>query len=253
MDEMNVKISPNYYFVASSLPALRLYEPAEIKFDDFITLVQTEFKPSDFAQVREIRTLTDINNLSSYWRGEPIDPRGNMSLPEMEEALSTLVGWPEYVYPFLERYTSKEERIRHFSFLLVSFFREEIPLQRGFIQKYLMFEREWRLVMLGLRAKQLGRDVTVELQYEDPADTIVGQILAQRDTKAYEPPDGYEDLKGLFDEKREEPLALQKALYAYRFNKIESLIEGEILFSLDYILGYMVQLMIIENMQELEV
>jgi hypothetical protein len=163
-----------------------------------------------------------------------------------------MTGFEDYVFDFLNHYDSRADRLKNFSQLLVTYFREIISQASGFLQQYFTFEREWRLVTLALRAKQLSRDVTTELQYEDPGDFIVGQIIAQRDVSSYEPPDQYRELQALYEENREDPIAIQKALYTYRFNQVDGFIEGTPLFSLDYILAYTIQLIIVENIQELE-
>jgi uncharacterized protein DUF2764 len=114
-----------------------------------------------------------------------------------------------------------------------------------------MFEREWRLVMIGLRAKELGRDVTKELQYEDFSDPIVAHILAQRDAPQYEPPPEYLELKELLLSCGSDPWQKLKVFAAWRFRKVEEMVDRP-LFSIDWILAYMVRLLIIEDWNELD-
>lgn len=105
--------------------------------------------------------------------------------------------------------------------------------------------------MVGLRAKQIGRDVTRELQFEDFADPLVAQILAQKDADRYEPPMEYTELSELVTATYHDAWEEHKAFAEYRFRKIEEMAEGA-QFSIDQILSYMARLMIIEQWNELD-
>jgi hypothetical protein len=136
--------------------------------------------------------------------------------------------------------------------LLAWFFNHEIPKRKGFLRAYLTFEREWRLVLLALRAKQLGRDVAKELQFEDPTDPLVAHILAQKDSETYDPPLEYVELKELIASCYADPWAEHRAFAEYRFRKIDEIAEKGELFAIDQVLRYMAQLMIIEDIDALD-
>lgn len=239
-----------YYFVASALPPLQIDLPPELGFQEFADLLKDNLTEADLAKVWVMRYYYDIQNMRSWWKNEELDPRGNLDDVELEEALIAREGLPDYVQDFLEHYTTPESRLHHFSALPVAYFATESKIATGFLQKYLAFEREWRLVLSAFRAKQLGRDLTVELQFEDPNDDFVAQILAQKDAKTYTPPDEYQELKSLFETHVNDPIALHLALCEYRFNKIQELV-GIDIFSIDRILGYMARLIIVEKWQAL--
>ena len=97
----------------------------------------------------------------------------------------------------------------------------------------------------------MKRDVVRELQFEDPTDTIVTDILAQKDSPDYTPPQEYEDSKELFVRHADNPKALQRAVLEYRFAKYEELTENQF-FSLDRILSYLARLMIVESWDSLD-
>ncbi|MFT4551518.1 MAG: hypothetical protein ACI9S8_000131 [Chlamydiales bacterium] len=241
----------NYYFLTSMLPPLEVGHTPGLHFEELNAILQERLSVEDYEQFRVMRRFVDLENLRFFLKSEPLDPRGNLSKEDIEEALSLKFGFPEYVFEFMERYESLSDRLHHFTSLLVQFFSEETPLFEGFLLDYLTFEREWNLVMVAFRAKNLGRDISRELQYEDPSDQIVAQILAQKDAMGFEPPFGYEDLKVIFENKRSDPMAFHKALCEYRFNRIRELEAGE-LFSLDRILGYVARLMIVERWLEMD-
>lgn len=240
----------NYYFLASLLSPLSLRQKPELSLSYLGRLLNTSLKPADLKKLNSLRQLIDIYNLRSFWLGNPIDRRGNLSEDELEAALVTHSGLPAYVLDFISKYPNNEQRIRQFPLLIHQYYEKEIDQSKGFVKKYLQFERDLRLVMVGFRAKELGKDVSEELQYEDPFDLIVAQILAQKDAPVYDPPEGYENLKTILIDRYHTPLELHEALSEYRINKIEEMLEGE-LFSIDRILGYVLQLIIVEQWQEL--
>lgn len=239
----------NYYYIATALPELKLGVAPEITFPYFVYLLQENLSSGDFEQARAIRRYFDIENIRAFWRKEAIDPRGNLDVNSLEEALVTGTGLPSYVYDFMDKHDSLQDRLRHFPFLIVTYFNEEISKAKGFLKKYLQFERDLRLVLVGLRAKKLHRDLLVELQYEDPEDNMVAQLLSQKDAKSYDPPEDYEAVKALFEEFSDDPASLNKALYEYRIQTIDQMI-GLQVFTLDYILAYLVKLIYMEKWLE---
>lgn len=248
-----------YYFLASALPSLRIGSPSDLSFSDFIFDAVTNLSAEDLRGVGVIRRYYDLQNLRLWIEHEQagealetdLDIHGNFDLPALEEAVMTRTGFPEYVYDFLDRYERRDERLKNFSALYAAYFTEESKVATGFLKGYLLFEREWRLVLSAFRAKVLGRDVAVELQFEDPDDDLVGQILAQRDGDRYEPPSDFHELRDLFEEYRNNPLALYQALCVFRFDRIEEMLETD-MFTINRILGFMAQLIIVEEWMELD-
>jgi hypothetical protein len=240
----------NHYFVTASLPALTWGQPPEISFSDLLTLLRENLSVEELASVQVVRGLVDLYNLAAFLRGEELDRRGSFTAAELEEMVKTQEGLRPYVLEFLERYETTEARLRRHGELVVTYFQREIEKAKGFLRRYLEFERQWRLVMVGLRASRLDRDLATELQWEDPADPLVAQLLMQRDVKSFEPPEPYQPLKPIFQEHETDPWGLEMALEQFRFEQISEMVETEA-FSLDFILGYMVQLMIIEKWQDL--
>jgi hypothetical protein len=241
----------NYYFVVPSLPPLSLQEKPQISFAELMTRLEMNLSKKDLEKTQVLRRIVDIYNIRALLTEEPIDLRGNLSEKELDEALLVHAVLPDYVFDFLDQFEKTADKVRHFHGLLARFFNEETPKQKGFLQKYLTFEREWRLVLLAIRAKQLGRDVMRELQFEDPTDPLVAQILAQKDLEVYEPPMEYAEIKEIIASCYADPWAENKAFAEYRFRKIEELSENGV-FTIDKILSYMARLMIIEGMNELD-
>jgi hypothetical protein len=239
-----------YYFLASALPALQIGIPPEIEFQEFQDLLKDNLTPVDYQKVKVLRLYYDIQNIRAFWKNKELDPWGNLDENELEEALLAREGLPDYIQDFLDHHTTLSSQLHDFQALPVAYFSTESKKNSGFIREYLSFERELRLVLTAFRAKQLNRDLTVELQFEDPDDDFVALILAQKDAKSYIPPDEYQEIKLLVETYTNDPLALHQALCEYRFKKIQEML-GVDLFSIERILGYMIRLIMVEKWQAL--
>lgn len=240
-----------YYFLASILPSgLTLGQVPEIGFLEFVELCKNNLNEIDLDKTEVIRRYIDIKNLRPFWQQKELDPHGNYSAKELDAHLLLEEGFPEYVFQFLRDYQSIEERLDAFPKLLAQFFEKEISRSSHFLKSFLTFERDWRLVMLAFRAKAYQRDLNWELQYEDHLDDTISYILSQNDLQQFTPPDGYEDLKIIFEDFYKEPLKLQWEVCNWRIQKIQTMVEGGT-FSIDNILSYLAQLIIVENWMKL--
>jgi hypothetical protein len=241
----------NYYFLAPSLPELILGQKPEVSFEELKNRIEINLTKEDYKKARVFGRFIDISNIRALLREEPIDSKGNLSEKELDEALLIHSILPDYVFDFLEHYDTVAEKIRHFSGLVAHFFAEEIPKQKGFLRRYLIFERNWRLILLALRAKELHRDIIHELQFEDLSDPLIAQILSQRDADRYEPPEEFVELKEILHSCGKDPWALRRAFDEWRMCRIEEMVTKP-LFSIDWILSYMARLLIVEYAHELD-
>lgn len=228
------------YFIGALLPELQMDAEPEIGFDELMAFLNLNLSKNDLAKVAVIRRIFDIYNVKSSF-----SHKGNLDEVEFEEALITKEGLPDYFADFIEKYNNKE-RQKHFGELLSRYFKEEIHQSTGFIRSFLKMEKNSRLVLAALRAKKLKRDIVHELQYEDAEDDLVASILAQKDAPVFDPPEEVADLKALYEEHSASPLDLQKALWEWKFHKIQEM-EGIDSFSLDKILGYTARLILVEK------
>lgn len=246
-----------YYFLASLLPPLEIGHVPSLGFTELKTLLDANLSRADRQKVQDFLRLIDFENMRSLWAGEPFDPRGNWTPAQVEQALQDHT-WPSrepfapYLTDFLDKYRSPVERLQHFDLLMIQFFAHEIENENGFLKSYFAFQRELRLVMVGFRAKKMGKNVAEELQYEDASDPIVAQILAQSDAQVYEPPFEYKELKPIFEAYSNSPLEMHKALYEYQFSHIIEL-WGNQPFTVDRILNYLARLILVERWHELNV
>lgn len=241
----------NYYFLVTALPPLVVGERPEISFKELKDLLVLNLTAADLKEVERLLRSVDLYNIRALWLGLPLDERGNFNAKDLEEALLVQEALPGYLIDYLERYESNQDRIRYFSSLFTSLYRDELSKLKGFNLKYYRFEREMRLVLTALRAKRQGRDLIRELQFEDPTEPFVAEIIAQKDMNEYVPPQEYEELKTLFMDNVSEPLKLYQAILQYRFDKIEEMVESQD-FGIDRILSYVAKLMIVESLADLD-
>lgn len=241
----------NYYFLAASLPPLVLGQKPEISFEEVKHLLEVNLSKKDLEKTVVLRRFVDLQNIRSLILEEPIDLRGNLTEKELDEALLIHNILPVYVFDFLDQYESLSERVRNFFGLFSKFFSEEIPKQKGFLHRYLSFEHSWRLIMAALRAKELHRDLVQELQFEDFSEPLVSQMLAQKDAPVYEPPEEWQETKEFIQSSGSDPWQRYMAFARWRFKKIEEMVDTP-LFSIDWILAYMAQLIIAEHWVELD-
>jgi hypothetical protein len=240
-----------YYFLGSRLPALEIGQQPEITWEEFLFLIENNLTKSDLHWVNTLRFYDDLDNMRRFWIGEEPNPRGTFNVVDLEAALLNSATLPSYVSAYLEQYSQREERVRHFPALIAAYFRQDVSKAPAFIRDFLQFERQLRLVLTGMRAKALGRDLATELANEDPDDPLVIQLMAQKDSKGFEPPEGFEELKVIFQQHGSDALDLYQALVAYRFHWIDERLTAE-MFSIDRILGYTMQFLLILQWLELD-
>ncbi len=236
-----------YYFLLPALPPLSLKSAPEMTHKELKDLLSLNLSPADLKKLRILLHPIDIYNIRALWLGQPLDERGNLTATELEDALLVPDNLPLYLVEFLDRYESTETRLKAFPSLVASLFRETGEEFKGFLGKYYHFERERMLILTALRAKATGRDIVRELQFEDPSDPFIADILAQKDAADFIPPKEFEDLKILFVEKAHDPEKLDRAILEYRLKKIEEMEDGDPPFSIDQVLGYVARFLIVDS------
>jgi len=241
-----------YYFLGVSFPPLAIGQKPPISFQELRERLEANLTLPDWEKFKDLLRLIDLANIRAEWLEGPFDPHGNLSHKELEEALLVKEGLPGFIIDYLERYDSIEDRLRFFPSLYTTLcleMQEKYP--DGFLHEYYRLEREIRLILTALRAKHFGKDIVRELQFEDPRDSLIAEIIAQKDASEYNPPLDGLVLKTLFNRCVEDPKELYKALLEYRFEKIEEM-EQQGPFSIDAILGYAARLMLVESWNDLD-
>lgn len=235
-----------YYFVTTLLPTLKIGSPPEIGSYEFDFILQQNLTGCDLAKVTILRRLTDIENIRLLLQDAQLQPNGNFDQKELEDALLNQESLPSYVFEFMENYGDTAARLKNFPQLIRKFFKEEIGRQKGFVHDFLLFEWRCRLICSILRAKALDRPIEAELALEDSEDPFVAAILEQKDEPSYHPPDEFLPLKTIFENHKENPHEMNLALLEWKFSHIDEM-AGDHPFSLYRVLGYLIQLDIVER------
>ncbi len=241
----------NYYFLGAVLPELVIDMPPDIQFQELMTLFRMNLNRVDLEKVVIIRTLIDLENIRWLLLKKEIDPRGNLTEKDLDKALLNKENLPKYVFQFFGKFDTTEDRLKHFSTVIVKFFSDTVMQKGSFLKFYLNFEREWRLMMVGYRAKKIGRDLIAELQYEELTEPFVAEILAQKDTAQFKFPYEYEDLGQLLSRSSGEPLDQYQLMLKYRFDTIGDYVANAP-FSIDKLLAYLVRLMLVNDWHDLD-
>ena len=240
-----------YVFLVPFLPPLSLDKPTELSFEELMSLLKVNLSRKDLEKIKVLRLAVDLSNIRNLLLGKPIDPHGNFSEKELDEALLVKSDLPQYVFDFLDQFEDNATKLKNFWGLFTQFFAEEIAKQKGFLKDYLIFERESRLVLLGLRAIQAKKDLLQELQFEDPLDPFIKNILLQKDLERYTPPFEYARLKEIFFTYYKDPWEQYRAFTEYQFTTVADIVSKS-LFSIDHILCYVAQFILVESLYHLD-
>lgn len=236
----------DYYFLATLIPPIKLGERIELPYSELKLLLSLNLAQKEMHQVELLRRYYDIQNMRNIWLGNSVEPYGNYAQEELEEALIAERGFPDYINQFLKNFPETKDRLFYFSKLMNDYYKETLRGAKGFLRRYMKFEREWHLVMVALRARTLDRNLAAELQFEDPEDPFVAQILAEKDSTPYAVPEPYLRLKVLYDKYVDYPLDLHQALVGYSFDYVEEYLELDA-FSFDRIMGSLIETILAEK------
>lgn len=240
-----------YYYAVSAFPPIVFGAALEMSYEAARQMIALNATGSDWRRVVLFQRVVDIRNIRALWLQAPFDPRGNYQEKDLENALLLKENLPGFVIDFLDRYETREERLRYFPSLTASLYRETLPELDGFLYEYFQMEREIRLSATALRVKASAGDLSRELQFEDPDDPFVAELLARKDESEAVVPEEYEDLKRAFLENRLEPGKLFRSILLIQLSRIEDLEAGRT-FSMDQVLGYLARLFLVESWNMLD-
>ncbi len=239
-----------YFYLAASLAPLDLYTKPPVTFADFLQDALVYISDKDKKLINILRELIDIENIRRLLLDQKIDDRGNLSEKALDEAILAKVNLPSYAVDFLTKYITAQSRLDHFAALYAGFFSYYSNTGNEFISEYLRFEWELKLWISVLRAQKLGIDFAQVLQFEDSKDPLIMGMLVQKDVSDLIMPKNFIKLKDIFANFSGDPLSLHQKIEEFRLSKIIELTQDK-LFVIDNILGYLAQLLIIEQWQAL--
>lgn len=237
-------------YVKASLPDLHLDQEPEITFDDVVFRLYNYMPASFLEEVKVVRRLIDLNNIRALFYNDAFDQRGNLTETELESALEHQTILPDYVFDFLDTYTSNEKRVKNIGKIFVRYFQIEGDRARGFLKEYLQFEREVRLLTTAYTGKKLGFDLDRQFQFEETSDDFVHFILSQKDREGIVFPLEYRDLEEIFATSQT-PIERHQRFNRFKFHRFEELyIRRQ--FSKQALLFYFIQFLIVDSYYRLD-
>ena len=235
-----------YFFLGSVLPSIKIGIEPEMVFEELITLYQQNLTASDFEQVKRIQTYIDLKNVQNFLKKDKIDQRGLLSIKDLDKAFDEQEGLPTFVFDFFKEHREMCDQFARYSQVFTAFFQESEIKDRGFLKDYFRFERKWKVVIAGYRAKNLGIDIATALRYEDSDDLLIKEILAQKEAPVFAFPIDFIDLGEQLKRIGDKPDQQYRLMAQFLFDWIEDRIQDRP-FSIDYLLGYLLQLIIVED------
>lgn len=236
-----------YYFLGCSLPSISLGQKPDVSYFELKKFLDWNLTESDKLVLYDFLQYIDIKNLKSLWLNKPIDLRGNLDLKMLNEAMLAEDFFPDFVFEYLKKNETTEQRIENFSFLLRSFLNYHIQNNKNvFLKSYFTFERETKLLLLALRSKEFKFDISLEMESEDKTDFLVQYILSHLEQAAFEVPKEYVKLQDIFLQNSKDPKGLYRQYLEYCLEKFSEM-EAKEPFIIDQILGYITSLMLVED------
>lgn len=216
-----------YYFIHSALPELKLGCPTKITFQELIQLFHDNFSNRDLVVLRSLLTIIDLTNVYYYFTNQPLDPKGRLSLSEIEESLLTFTDFPVYLVCYLEKYSELEARIKNFSEVYLDYFQQESVNSPEFLRNYLKFEMNLRLYLAEIRAKRFGKEDSLSTVHKNYADQ-------------------FQELKRDLSQVVGNPLEEYQIIQKYRFDTLQNMADKH-LFGADGLFAYVMQWLIVEE------
>ncbi|MGL4348183.1 MAG: DUF2764 family protein [Chlamydiales bacterium] len=223
-----------YYFIHSALPELKLGCPTRITFPEMMQLFCDNLSDFDLSLAHNLLTIIDLTNVYYYLTNQTLDPRGRLSLSEIEESLLTLTHFPQYLISYLEKYTDAKARIENFSEVYLAYFQLESVNSSGFMRNYLKFEMNLRIYLAKVRATRFRKEYSITISDDE-----------------YPIMDQFEDLGNALLQVRGNPLEEYQIIQKYRFDALQNMAEVRS-FGINGLFAYMMQWLIIEDDSSLD-
>lgn len=249
-----MKIARQYYYLVSGLPDL-FFDQTKLPFQvaDFKEELRRQLPAEDFQQVEFLFLPFDNENLLGLLekKDEAIDPLGNLSPGDWEEALRDPGRLLPYLQTFLTAYREQTPLAPNQSWenqLAALYYEYALEHACPFLKEYLAFERDLNnlLVAFSGRRHRLVTDGQLIGQY--PLTEAVKQSHARDFGLSNDHP--YLD-KLLHLEDQPDVWDRERGIDRIRWNYIEELNTFHY-FSLEVILGFMLQLMILKRWSSLD-
>ena len=127
-----------YYYLATALPTISLKAKPEVSFEELKFMFKLNLSDSDLEKAKIFKKFIDVTNLRLLWLNKEIDPRGNLNIAELEDAILIKDFFDDFVFDFLDRYEKTEDRLKYFSFLIASFLAGSVKVRKVFLEELIL-------------------------------------------------------------------------------------------------------------------
>lgn len=232
----------DYYYLMISLPKIFFGEAPPLSIDDLKFALESNLTPQDKKEVQRLFLKIDLENLRHYWLGKALNPLGNWDRYQIETILVQSELQPKYLSHFLEKFTTQEERLSHFSILLKDFYINEGLKGIPFLRFYFSLLDYIREVGSALRKK-------IPLEYIEFKNPAFSSVTTDTDNypdsiKELDGKDVEKELQKLLSENKNNPLLINEAYNHFIFNAVDLYTEMDF-FNLEALLCYLVQYSIV--------
>lgn len=252
--------NPNYYYLVSSLPKLRLDDYNEhYRLGNFIEDLEKHLTDEHLSFARDILYTYDneiiIDVLLGYTQPR-FNRQGNWKFDEVKKILQSDEDiFPGYINKFLLEYNQikKENIINRADLedkLFSEFYQKMTHHKNQFISEYFMFERNLRNVLVALNKKKFNISTD---QYLGSAEDEVISALKLSSLGDFGLSGDLDFISGLIERFQSDDIVnFEKYLDQLRWNRIDY-INTLKYFEIDVLLGYLIKIMLVERWIALDV
>lgn len=233
----------NFYYIATLLPVLEIGIRPELTFSEYDTLLKLNLNKREYSFVKRIKEYHDLENIRLSLKEKPISRFGNYDRTELREHIHFAESFPPYIQNYLNCYQQTSERLQYFPELLFKYWQQKC--NQNFLDRYFKFETQLQLIQIYLRSKHLNKNYLNEWPFHEEKNEKMREEAEIISLK------GFDDLKKAFEFHATSPLELHRSICQYRLDWIQKEI-GEKLVSLEGLLGYLLQLIIVEKWNDLK-
>ena len=238
----------NYYLIAGLPELFFVQEKSPFRVVEFRAELHRQLKEEDYRQLFFIFLPFDNSNFLQLLAKEEqaLDPRGNFSANQWEEALQDPSRLLPFQRTFLAAYREQSPLAANQSWemqLTTLFYDYVLEAAGPFLQRYFAFERDLRNLLVGISGRTQQQVVDPQYAGQYPLTDMLKKSHARDFGLANEYPylEKLLQLEELADIRERE-----RGIDRLRWNFIEELNTFNY-FSLEVILGYTLQLMILER------
>ena len=238
-----------YTFLECYLPPISFDIKPEMDLRELNELFELNLSSVDKNRLGKLRTLIDVYNLRSYLTADRLSLGGSIESDEISYCLEQELGYPPFVFDYLEKYKDINERIHHFRELLLAVYDWLLENITDFLFDFIEYDRKLWITSMAYLSKKRDRDLKEDLDFLDPHDPLTTLLLAQHESEHFEFPEGLEGIDLELDVAFKDPLKEMEMVSRLRFNFCQTYLQTAP-FTLDSIFAYYTMVWVLSDFYE---